>query len=139
MQNKPKKTKNELKTTFHTQLLELLEYLRSLNIDDSITTIYNNNVEFRLCLIKSKLDFLKTSISRSFVIYDVFFYLPCKNFLISVTEDASENAESIDFISKSLQQAKGTENYENEIPEVQKRWNELFLTTKEVLSFLYQS
>ena len=139
MQDKPKKTKNELKTTFHTQLLELLEYLRSLNIDDSITTIYNNNVEFRLCLIKSKLDFLKTSISRSFVVYDVFFYLPCKDFLISITEDASENAETIDFISKSLEQAKGTENYENEIPEVQKRWNELFLTTKEVLSFLYQS
>jgi hypothetical protein len=112
---------------------------RSLNIDDSITTIYNNNVEFRFCLIKSKLDFLKTSISRSFVVYDVFFYLPCKNFLISITEDASENAETIDFISKSLEQAKGTENYENEIPEVQKRWNELFLTTKEVLSFLYQS
>ena len=139
MQNKPKKPKNELKTTFHTQVLELSEYLRSLNIDDSITTIYNNNVEFRLCLIKSKLDFLKTSISRSFVVYDVFFYLPCKNFLISITEDASENAETIDFISKSLEQAKGTENYENEIPEVQKRWNELFLTTKEVLSFLYQS
>ena len=139
MQNKPKKTKNELKTTFHTQVLELSEYLRSLNIDDSITTIYNNNVEFRLCLIKSKLDFLKTSISRSFVVYDIFFYLPCKDFLISITEDASENAETIDFISKSLEQAKGTENYENEIPEVQKRWNELFLTTKEVLSFLYQS
>jgi hypothetical protein len=139
MQNKPKKTKNELKTTFHTQVLELSEYLRSLNIDDSITTIYNNNVEFRLCLIKSKLDFLKTSISRSFVVYDIFFYLPCKNFLISITEDASENAETIDFISKSLEQAKGTENYENEIPDVQKRWNELFLTTKEVLSFLYQS
>jgi hypothetical protein len=139
MQDKPKKTKNELKTTFHTQLLELLEYLRSLNIDDSITTIYNNNVEFRLCLIKSKLDFLKTTISRSFVVYDIFFYLPCKDFLISITEDASENAETIDFISKSLEQAKGTENYENEIPEVQKRWNELFLTTKEVLSFLYQS
>ena len=139
MQDKPKKTKNELKTTFHTQLLELLEYLRSLDIDDSTTTIYNNNVEFRLCLIKSKLDFLKTSISRSFVVYDVFFYLPCKNFLISITDDASENAETIDFISKSLQQAKGTENYEKEIPEVQKRWNELFLTTKEVLSFLYQN
>jgi hypothetical protein len=29
MQNKPKKTKNELKTTFHTQVLELSEYLRS--------------------------------------------------------------------------------------------------------------
>ena len=139
MQDKPKKTKNELKTTFHTQLLELLEYLRSLNIDDSITTIYNNNVEFRLCLIKSKLDFLKTSISRSFVVYDIFFYSPCKNFLISIVDDASENADTIDFISKSLEQAKGTENYENEIPEVQKRWNELFLTTKEVLSFLYQS
>ena len=139
MQDKPKKTKNELKTTFHTQLLELLEYLRSLNIDDSITTIYNNNVEFRLCLIKSKLDFLKTSISRSFVVYDIFFYLPCKNFLISITEDASENAETIDFISKSLEQAKGIEDYENEVPEVQKKWNELFLTTKEVLSFLYQS
>ena len=139
MQNKPKKTKNELKTTFHTQLLELLEYLRSLNIDDSITTIYNNNVEFRLCLIKSKLDFLKTSISRSFVVYDIFFYLPCKDFLISITEDASENAETIDFISKSLEQAKGIEDYENEVPEVQKKWNELFLTTKEVLSFLYQS
>ena len=139
MQDKPKKTKNELKTTFHTQLLELLEYLRSLNIDDSITTIYNNNVEFRLCLIKSKLDFLKTSISRSFVVYDIFFYLPCKDFLISITEDASENAETIDFISKSLEQAKGIEDYENEVPEVQKKWNELFLTTKEVLSFLYQS
>ena len=139
MQDKPKKTKNELKTTFHTQLLELLEYLRSLNIDDSITTIYNNNVEFRLCLIKSKLDFLKTAISRSFVVYDIFFYLPCKDFLISITEDASENAETIDFISKSLEQAKGIEDYENEVPEVQKKWNELFLTTKEVLSFLYQS
>ena len=139
MQNKPKKTKNELKTTFHTQVLELSEYLRSLNIDDSITTIYNNNVEFRLCLIKSKLDFLKTSISRSFVVYDVFFYLPCKNFLISIVDDASENVDTIDFISKSLEQAKGIEDYENEIPEVQKRWNELFLTTKEVLSFLYQS
>ena len=139
MEDKPKKNKIELKTTFYTQVLELLEYLRSLNIDDSITTIYNNNVEFRLCLIKSKLDFLKTSISRSFVVYDVFFYLPCKNFLISITDDASENAETIDFISKSLQQAKGTENYEKEIPEVQKRWNELFLTTKEVLSFLYQN
>ena len=139
MENKPKKSKIELKTTFYTQVLELLEYLRSLDIDDSTTTIYNNNVEFRLCLIKSKLDFLKTSISRSFVVYDVFFYLPCKNFLISITDDASENAETIDFISKSLQQAKGTENYEKEIPEVQKRWNELFLTTKEVLSFLYQN
>ena len=139
MENKPKKNKIELKTTFYTQVLELLEYLRGLEIDDSITTIYNNNVEFRLCLIKSKLDFLKTSISRSFVVYDIFFYLPCKDFLISITEYASENAETIDFISKSLEQAKGTENYENEIPEVQKRWNELFLTTKEVLSFLYQS
>ena len=139
MQNKPKKTKNELKTTFHTQVLELSEYLRSLNIDDSITTIYNNNVEFRLCLIKSKLDFLKTSISRSFVVYDVFFYLPCKNFLISIVDDASENVDTIDFISKSLEQAKGIEDYENEVPEVQKKWNELFLTTKEVLSFLYQS
>ena len=139
MQNKPKKTKNELKTTFHTQVLELSEYLRSLNIDDSITTIYNNNVEFRLCLIKSKLDFLKTSISRSFVVYDIFFYLPCKNFLISIVDDASENVDTIDFISKSLEQAKGIEDYENEVPEVQKKWNELFLTTKEVLSFLYQS
>ncbi len=139
MQDKPKKTKNELKTTFHTQLLELLEYLRSLNIDDSTTTIYNNNVEFRLCLIKSKLDFLKTSISRSFVVYDIFFYLPCKNFLISIVDDASENVDTIDFISKSLEQAKGIEDYENEVPEVQKKWNELFLTTKEVLSFLYQS
>ena len=139
MENKPKKSKIELKTTFYTQVLELLEYLRSLDIDDSTTTIYNNNVEFRLCLIKSKLDFLKTSISRSFVVYDVFLYLPCKNFLISVTDDASENAESIDFISKSLEQAKGIEDYENEVPEVQKKWNELFLTTKEVLSFLYQS
>ena len=139
MENKPKKNKIELKTTFYTQVLELLEYLRGLEIDDSITTIYNNNVEFRLCLIKSKLDFLKTSISRSFVVYDVFFYLPCKNFLISIVDDASENVDTIDFISKSLEQAKGIEDYENEVPEVQKKWNELFLTTKEVLSFLYQS
>ena len=139
MENKPNKDKNELKTAFYTQVLELLEYLRDLNLDDSITTIYNNNVEFRLCLIKSKLDFLKTSISRSFVVYDIFFYLPCKNFLISIVDDASENADTIDFISKSLEQAKGIEDYENEVPEVQKKWNELFLTTKEVLSFLYQS
>ena len=139
MENKPKKNKIELKTTFYTQVLELLEYLRGLEIDDSITTIYNNNVEFRLCLIKSKLDFLKDSISRSFVVYDIFFCLPCKNFLISITEDASENAQTINILSESLPTAKGVDNYENVIPEVQKKWNELFLTTKEVLSFLYQS
>lgn len=138
MENKPQKNKLELKTTFFTQALALLEYLRSLNLDDSTTTIYNNNVEFRLCLIKSKLHYLKTSISRSFVIYDIFFYLPCKSFLISIVDDASENADTINFISKSLEQAKGLEDYENEVPEFQKQWDELFLTTKEVLNFLYQ-
>ena len=139
MENKSNKGKNELKTAFYTQVLELLEYLRALNLDDSITTIYNNNVEFKLCLIKSKLDFLKSSISRSFVVYDIFFLLPCKKFLITITEDAEAYAESIDFISKSLEQAKGIENYENEVPEIQRRWNELFSTTKEVLSFFSES
>ena len=139
MENKPNKDKNELKTSFYTQVLELLEYLRSLNLDYSITTIYNNNVEFRLCLIKSKLHFLKTSISRSFVVYDVFFRLPCKNFLISIIEDASENAESIEYISESLEEAKGVENYEREIKEVKKKWTKLFLTTKEVINYLYKS
>ena len=136
MQNKPKKTKNELKTTFHTQLLELLEYLRSLNIDDSTTTIYNNNVEFRLCLIKSKLKFLKTAVSRCFVVNDIFLCLPCKQFLSFLKEDVSENAETIDFISKSLQQSKGTEKYGNKISEVQKKWDEIFSITKEIIDFL---
>ena len=139
MENKPNKGKNELKTAFYTQVLELLEYLRALNLDHNITTVYNNNVEFRLCLIKSKLDFLKSSISRSFVVYDIFFLLPCKKFLNTITEDAKAYAESIDFIAKSLKQAKGIENYENEIPEVQRRWNELFCTTNEVLSFFSES
>ena len=138
MEDKPKKNKIELKKTFFTQVLALLEYLRSLNLDDSTTTIYNNNVEFRLCLIKSKLHYLKTSISRIFVLYDIFYYLPCKNFLLSIIDDASENAYAIDFITKSLEQAKGLEDYENEVPVVQGQWDELLLTTKEVLKFLYQ-
>ena len=141
MKNKPKQFQNklELKTAFYTQVLGLLDYLRALNLDHSTTTIYNNNVEFNLCLIKSKLDFLKSSISRSFVVYEIFFLLPCKRFLHTIIEDASAYAESIEFISKNLKESKGIENYENEVEEVQTRWNELFLTTKEVLSFLYNS
>ena len=138
MENKPKQFKNkfELKTAFYNQVLALLEYLTALNIDDSVTTIYNNNVEFRLCLIKSKLKFLKTAVSRCFVVNDIFLCLPCKQFLSFLKEDVSENAETIDFISKSLQQSKGTEKYGNKISEIQKKWDEIFSITKEIIDFL---
>ena len=137
MDNQNKKlTRTELAKTFHYKVLELLEYLETFELDDSITTVYNNNVEFRLCLIKSKLKFLKTAVSRCFVVNDIFLCLPCKQFLSFLKEDVSENAETIDFISKSLQQSKGTEKYGNKISEVQKKWDEIFSITKEIIDFL---
>ncbi|MDE5118911.1 MAG: hypothetical protein O4965_01560 [Trichodesmium sp. St19_bin1] len=137
--DKPFKTKKELAEAFRSKVLELLEYLQTFELDDSITTIYNNNVEFRLCLIRSKLEFLKTSVSRSFVLNEIFQYVPFGKFLDFIKEDVSENAETIDFISKSLKQSKNVEKYEEKITEVQKKWEEIFCITKKIVKYLIPS
>jgi hypothetical protein len=50
-------TKSELANQFHTKLLDFSEYLKTFDIDDNITEVYNNSIEFRLCLIRSKVYF----------------------------------------------------------------------------------
>ena len=135
MDNQNKKlTRTELAKTFHYKVLELLEYLETFELDDSITTVYNNNVEFRLCLIRSKIGFLKTSVSRCFVLNKIFQYIPFQKFLEFIKEDVQGNAETIDFISKSLKEYKGANRYKYKITKVQEKWDEIFSITKELFN-----
>ena len=118
-------TKSELANQFHTKLLDFSEYLKTFDIDDNITEVYNNSIEFRLCLIRSKVLFLKEAVTRSLVIKEIFEFLPFQRFLDFIKEDIEGNADTIDNISKNLKESKGMKKYEDKITEVQKKWDEL--------------
>lgn len=132
-------TRVELAKTFHSKVLALSQYLGTLDIDDSITTIYNNDIEFKLCLIRSKVGYLKTSVSRSFVLNEIYQYVPFGKFLDFIKEDVEGHAETIDSISKNLKESKGIERYENKITELQKKWDEIFSITKQIVDYLVPS
>ena len=129
-------TKSELANQFHTKLLDFPEYLKTFDIDDNITEVYNNSIEFRLCLIRSKVLFLKEAVTRSLVIKEIFEFLPFQRFLDFIKEDIEGNAETIDNISKNLKESKGMKKYEDKITEVQKKWDELFSITRQIVNYL---
>mgnify|MGYP001028384078 CR=1 FL=1 len=129
-------TKSELANQFHTKLLDFSEYLKTFDIDDNITEVYNNSIEFRLCLIRSKVLFLKEAVTRSLVIKEIFEFLPFQRFLDFIKEDIEGNAETIDNISKNLKESKGMKKYEDKITEVQKKWDELFSITRQIVNYL---
>ena len=130
--------KSKLHRQFHAKVLDFDKYLKTFNVDDKIIEVYNNNnIEHKIYLIKFKVLLLEDSVKRSFTIKYFFPLSQFKSFSGFMKEEIEGYANTIDNISKCLQESKGTEKYGDRITEVQNKWNELFAITKELVVYIF--
>ena len=112
-------------TGFNVQLLNLTDYITSMNLDDSITSRYNTTIEFKLCLLRSKLLLLKEAMSRLQLVrrLRLIYNVPFGQFFIDkIEQDLIEYCQTIDYWVELLPSSKKANSYSDQITHIQAEW-----------------
>lgn len=112
-------------TGFYVKLLNLTDYITSMNLDDSITSRYNTTIEFNLCLLRSKLLLLKEAMSRLQLVrrLRLIYNVPFGQFFIDkIEQDLIEYCQTIDYWVELLPSSKKANSYSDQITHIQTEW-----------------